>query len=143
MRKDKKDKKDKNVKQVSRLTGALLAKKGSARPSQASLMMNQTANSSHKSHNELVKDVIKGQSSANKVKISHEKTESTVSSKDSAVCKRIAMTLRMDGEDHLKLRIFSAHTRKSCQAIISEALDLYLAENNDKIPLLKIASQNR
>lgn len=136
-------KKDKNVKQVSRLTGALLAKKGLATPSHTSLMMNLSANNFSESHNELEKTVIKRQVSIGKVKVSAKKSKSAASSKSSAVSKRIAMTLRMEEENHLKLRIFSAHTRKSCQAIISEALDIYLDENNDKIPLLKIASQNR
>lgn len=40
--------------------------------------------------------------------------------------KRIAMTLRMDQEEHLKLRLFAAHSRKSCQEIISDALEIYL-----------------
>jgi len=52
------------------------------------------------------------------------------------------MTLRMEEENHLRLRLYSAHTRKSCQVILSEALDSYLVKNNDKVPLLKIASQN-
>lgn len=43
--------------------------------------------------------------------------------------KRIAMTLRMEQESHLKLRLHSAHSRKSCQEIISEALDKYLSED--------------
>ncbi len=46
--------------------------------------------------------------------------------------KRIAMTLRMDHEEHLKLRLFAAHSRKSCQEIISEALEQYLSED-DKV----------
>jgi len=43
--------------------------------------------------------------------------------------KRIAMTLRMEHADHLKLRLYAAHSRKSCQEIISEALDMYLSED--------------
>lgn len=136
-------KKDKNVKQVSRLTGALLARKGSATPSHTSLMLNQKANSFLKTNNELEKGVVKEQSNTRKVKVSAKKSKPTASSEGTAVSKRIAMTLRMEEENHLKLRLFSAHTRKSCQAIISEALDVYLEENNDKIPMLKIASQNR
>ncbi len=46
--------------------------------------------------------------------------------------KRIAMTLRMDQQDHLKLRLYAAHTRKSCQEIISEALDGYLSHKQEK-----------
>lgn len=43
--------------------------------------------------------------------------------------KRIAMTLRMEQEDHLKLRLYAAHSRQSCQEIISAALDMYLSED--------------
>lgn len=43
--------------------------------------------------------------------------------------KRIAMTLRMEHAAHLKLRLYAAHSRKSCQEIISEALDMYLSED--------------
>lgn len=46
--------------------------------------------------------------------------------------KRIAMTLRMEQEDHLKLRLYAAHSRKSCQEIISDALDAYLSKD-DKV----------
>lgn len=46
--------------------------------------------------------------------------------------KRIAMTLRMETADHLKLRLYSAHSRKSCQEIISEALEVYL-DNDEKV----------
>ena len=46
--------------------------------------------------------------------------------------KRIAMTLRMEQNDHLKLRLYAAHSRKSCQDIISDALEMYLSEE-DKV----------
>lgn len=43
--------------------------------------------------------------------------------------KRIAMTLRMEQADHLKLRLYAAHSRKSCQEIISEALGMFLSKD--------------
>lgn len=46
--------------------------------------------------------------------------------------KRIAMTLRMEQADHLKLRLYAAHSRKSCQDIISDALEMYLSKE-DKV----------
>lgn len=46
--------------------------------------------------------------------------------------KRIAMTLRMETADHLKLRLYAAHSRKSCQEIISEALEVYL-DKDEKV----------
>ncbi len=139
----------KNVKQVSRLTGALLARKGAAIPSQIGKTYNeqvinrfssdkgdiQKDNSSIKEkgldkavttkENNLEKNHIQKVSFGKK--ISKKSTDKTV-----GVNKRIAMTLRMDKESHLELRLFSAHTRKSCQSILSEALELYLAHNKDK-----------
>ncbi|MDG1996266.1 MAG: hypothetical protein P8J14_07225 [Emcibacteraceae bacterium] len=45
--------------------------------------------------------------------------------------KRVAMTLRMEQEEHLKLRLYAAHSRKSCQEIISDALEMYLNKNEN------------
>lgn len=50
--------------------------------------------------------------------------------------KRIAMTLRMDQQDHLKLRLYAAHTRKSCQEIISDALGIYLEQKEEKYSII-------
>jgi len=179
----------KNVKSVSRLTGALLAKKGTAAPSQASLSMNQAvinrfpaseyepSKDQTGDHNPLesaidtVKELTSRRNGASpndssgdisqlnetpdqktavidnksrrKGKISTKKSNFVKSAQKTDTQKRIAMTLRMEEEDHLKLRIFSAHTRKSCQIILSEALDLYFMENEDKVPQQKIASQHR
>ena len=47
--------------------------------------------------------------------------------------KRIAMTLRMNEEDHLKLRLYSAHTRKSCQEVLTEALNMYLCDQSEEV----------
>lgn len=152
-------KKVKNVKQASRLTGALLARKGTAAPSSASLVMNQqvlnrfSAPEIHPDKTDHKKSAASaektnGSSEEKQVRsveeeVSAEKSNFAKSLKKPAAGKRIAMTLRMEEEDHLNLRLFSAHTRKSCQVIISEALDRYLSDNSDKIPLLKVASQNR
>ncbi len=153
------------------MTGALLAKKGSAAPSQASLSMNQTVinrfatpeyeASVQVDDNGLLEKAIetvrelttrqnkpieaektsKAEKSVEKGQISIRKPDSLKSSKQPAANKRIAMTLRMDEESHLKLRIFSAHTRKSCQVILSEALELYLVKNADKVSGQKLASR--
>ncbi len=160
----------KNGKQVSRLTGALLAKKGSATPSQASLSMNQTVinrfeteyepavqvddNCPLENAIETVRELTTRQNkpiytektsikekSIKKGRLSSRKSKLSKSSKQLAANKRIAMTLRMEEESHLKLRIFSAHTRKSCQVILTEALELYLAENSDRISGQKLASR--
>jgi hypothetical protein len=39
--------------------------------------------------------------------------------------KRAAMTLRLDEARHLRLRLVSAHLRRSCQSVLTEALDAY------------------
>lgn len=152
-------KKANNIKQASRLTGALLAKKGTAAPSPTSLLLNQQV-LNHFSLPEIKSDKTESKKSVIKARENTEpstekqvhsvdgkvligKSDITKSSREMSAGRRIAMTLRMEREDHLKLRLFSAHTRKSCQVILSEALELYLGENSDKVPLLKIASQNR
>lgn len=48
------------------------------------------------------------------------------STKSHAVGKRVAMTLRLDDDRHLKLRLVAAHGKTSCQKILIEALDSYL-----------------
>ncbi|GEM_PF-2921904 len=171
----------KNVKGVSRLTGSLLAKKGNAAPSPASLSMNQAVlnrfpvpeygrststsaggpDSCDKDSLENAIDAVNkistrqngptpNDKSGENLNISKEAVPDDVasnhgkkSSGKSVGTKRIAMTLRMAPENHLRLRILSAHTRKSCQAILSEALDLYFMENEEQVPLKEIASQNR
>ncbi|PCI51832.1 MAG: hypothetical protein COB49_00750 [Alphaproteobacteria bacterium] len=156
-------KNDKDIKQVSRLTGALLARKGSAViSSMGQNEMNIYPESAAGTTEELISQssgTMAGEKEftalkkadrslkaapvkTHEGKISTRKSKTEKSLKDPAVKKRIAMTLRMEEENHLRLRLYSAHTRKSCQVILSEALDIYLAENNDKVPLLKIASQN-
>jgi len=160
----------KNVKAVSRLTGSLLAKKGAAAPSPASLSMNQAvlnrfptpeydqipttaayaAGADHPESLESAIDTVKqvstrqleGASSRNGKDLG-QKENATKPLKGLAKAKRIAMTLRMEEENHLRLRIFSAHTRKSCQVILSEALDLYFLKNEEKIPRNKTASYHR
>jgi len=42
-----------------------------------------------------------------------------------AAQKRAAMTLRLDEARHLRLRLVSAHLRRSCQSVLTEALDAY------------------
>lgn len=44
--------------------------------------------------------------------------------------KRVAMTLRLDNDRHLKLRVLSAHSNLSSQEILTAALDDYLARHS-------------
>ncbi|MCH8862561.1 MAG: hypothetical protein IID51_08615 [Proteobacteria bacterium] len=43
--------------------------------------------------------------------------------------RRIAMTVRLDHEQHLRLRVFSVHQKRSSQEILTLALDKYIDEN--------------
>lgn len=139
------------------MTGALLAKKGTAAPSPAPLSLNQQVldhfsraqNKPDKAAPE--KPAVKADENIPEEKPAvavdqqplSRKMDFTTAAGNPVAGRRIAMTLRMEREDHLKLRLFSAHTRKSCQVIISEALERYLVENSDKVPILKMASQGR
>jgi len=127
----------KNVKQVSRLTGSLLARKGAAAPTRANLSMNKQALDRF-SHLEVDKPVTRDREQAKAAAQTREDEQNITPRKSH---KRIAMTLRMEEDDHLRLKLHSAYTRKSCQMILSEALDLYIEENNDKIQKIKMASQ--
>jgi len=145
------------IKKISRLTGALLAKKGTAAPSSAPSLLNQqvldhfppTQNQPDKIA--LEKPAVKADENIAEEKPavavdqqpSSTNMDFATAAENSVTGRRIAMTLRMAREDHLKLRLFSAHTRKSCQAILSEALERYLVENGDKVPILKMASRSR
>jgi len=42
--------------------------------------------------------------------------------------KRVAMTLRLDGGRHVKLRVLAALQGRSCQNLLTEALDAYLED---------------
>ncbi|RIK95257.1 MAG: hypothetical protein DCC73_02455 [Proteobacteria bacterium] len=43
---------------------------------------------------------------------------------------RAALTLRLDEERHLRLRVFSAHSKRSSQDILTQALDEYLERHS-------------
>ena len=160
------------VKKEARLSGMLLARKGTAAPAHTDHRLNIQAmdqfkkteakieaprelNSyEHQSWTDAVSqinDVTRKQYSRNvispdvkevpKITANVEKTKksSTKAFKSAkmpntivkADGKRIAMTLRMEQEEHLKLRLFAAHSRKSCQEIISDALEMYLSKDEN------------
>jgi len=126
-----------NNKKVSRLTGSLLARKGTASPSPApGLSTPAIQRFAPAEQNQPVENngQTKVKNIAARTKIKH-KTEAANTKKKT----RVAMTLRMEEESHLKLRLFSAHSRKSCQTILSEALDLYLSEHAEELELQKCA----
>lgn len=164
------------VKKEARLSGMLLARKGTAKPAHIDhhlnvQVMDQFKQSSEqkrpavavtekqipassdrlaeavKEINELTKrqynkivtsvaekpQAIEKEKEPEMVKVSKEekasKKEEVVSSEPAPATKRIAMTLRMEQEEHLKLKIFAAHSRKSCQEVISAALEKYLCQS--------------
>lgn len=53
---------------------------------------------------------------------------------------RIAMTVRLDHDRHLRLRVFAAHVNRSSQEILTAALDSYLdAQGADRVRRRKLA----
>lgn len=53
---------------------------------------------------------------------------------------RIAMTVRLDHDRHLRLRIFAAHANQSSQEILTAALDSYLdAKGADRVKRRRLA----
>ncbi|WP_321389274.1 hypothetical protein [Emcibacter sp.] len=70
-------------------------------------------------------------SMASKIFGRRKKVDAGTKASKAAAGKRVAMTLRMNEEDHLKLRLYSAHTRMSCQEVLTEALDMYLSHQSE------------
>ncbi|RMF12162.1 MAG: hypothetical protein D6763_01455 [Alphaproteobacteria bacterium] len=74
----------------------------------------------------------KARSSATKSEKTGSKKTSKTGSVPEGCCqgkpsrKRVAMTLRLDQQRHLRLRILSAHINRSSQDILTEALDRFL-----------------
>lgn len=141
------------VKKEARLSGMLLARKGAAAPAHTDhkltvQAMDEFSSKKHKS--DLVDEtsteqVINGewvaavskiaeltQKQNNAVVVPQEVVRDKVTKNMATAGKRIAMTLRMAQDDHLKLRLYAAHSRKSCQDIISDALEVYLSKD-DKV----------
>lgn len=53
---------------------------------------------------------------------------------------RIAMTVRLDHDRHLRLRVFAAHANRSSQEILTAALDSYLdAQGADRVKRRRLA----
>ncbi len=46
---------------------------------------------------------------------------------------RVKLSLRLDGDRHLRLKLLSAHLRKSSQEILVSALDSYLANSSQEV----------
>ncbi|OUR75716.1 hypothetical protein A9Q83_17110 [Alphaproteobacteria bacterium 46_93_T64] len=46
---------------------------------------------------------------------------------------RVRMSVRMSSDEHLQLKLLAAHSKKSAQCIIEEALSEYVANHGDEI----------
>lgn len=146
------------VKKEARLSGMLLARKGAALPAhtdhrlnmqafeQAEIGFSKVEVKSEKTDSSMLAEAVKEINKVTKrqynevvkeenmkVKPATSKQSTSewtpVNKKPVGAGKRIAMTLRMEQEEHLKLRLYAAHSRKSCQEIISEALEQYLTKD--------------
>lgn len=98
------------MKSTGRLTAELLVRKGGASPAGS---QNITQ----------LKPLVQGGSTAGTLP---QNEEARVSSEEKQ--KRVAMTLRLDGERHVKLRVLAALQGRSCQNLLTEALDAYLED---------------
>jgi len=133
------------MKRPARLTGALLARKGNAAPAQATspiyfpyteamaevepgldVTLLAEAGAAHPRLAALPAVEGKANGSGNK-----ERGLGCRGTKPTDVGgSRAALTLRLDEERHLRLRVFSAHSKRSSQDILTQALDEYLERHS-------------
>lgn len=52
---------------------------------------------------------------------------------------RVAMTVRMDEDQHIKLKVYCAHAKKSAQEVFLEALDAFMASHRDDVEMADCA----
>lgn len=52
---------------------------------------------------------------------------------------RVAMTVRMDEEQHIKLKVYCAHAKKSAQEVFLEALDAFMESHKDDVEMADCA----
>ncbi len=100
------------MKTAASLTASLLARKGQAGPTdglQSVGLEGEAATPAH--HNQA------------------ENGEHLTAKRPVGSGRRIAMTVRLDHEQHLRLRVFSVHQKRSSQEILARALDKYIDEN--------------
>lgn len=103
------------MKNSASLSGALLAKKGGANPAEG---FNPTGHMGGRTNSKL-----------NTAKAG---ANDSVEKRPVGAGERVAMTLRLEHEQHLRLRLYAAHTRKSSQEIMKDALEKYIDDNAPK-----------
>ncbi len=121
------------------LTSSLIANKGTARPSAAITkpfeLISDNRSTASMRRPELTKEapspvlsrvVEKVEPKPSLVKENHQPIQLEKLKQDRLG--RVKMSVRMTPDRHLKLKILSAYTRKSAQALITEALDKFMAD---------------
>lgn len=94
------------MKSAGRLTGDLLARKGRAAPIGETMVA------------QILPHIRNGHNAIESV---HDRE--ALQAANEAEHKKVAMTLRLDNERHMKLRLLSAMKGRSCQNLLIEALD--------------------
>lgn len=105
------------MKTAASLTASLLARKGNATPTEGT----------HQP--EFGGPAASGEQPENAPRAAQQAAHRAFSKRPVGAGKRIAMTVRLDHEQHLRLRVFSAHKRLSSQEVLAMALDQYISDN--------------
>lgn len=108
----------------ARLTSDLLAPKGQAIPSIVSL--DWFNNEPRRRSDSLVPPMYPVDAGAGDTAARPKKTRRKATGTNGNAPPRIAMTLRMDPERHLRLKLLAAHRGQSAQEILTEAFDAFL-----------------
>jgi len=108
----------------ARLTSDLLAPKGQATPSIVSL---DWFNNEPRRHADSgARSMHAVDAGAGDPAARPKRTQERATGTDGNAPPRIAMTLRMDHERHLRLKLLAAHRGQSAQEILTEAFDAFL-----------------
>lgn len=151
------------MKPLRRLNSALLARKGSAAPSTdmhpedglldrmvAPLPFSQESGGSHESNGTgspteqgTNPSIYAGVHSRPRISIRKPAEDGQrgkiAGKKDAGKPDRVAMTVRMDEEQHIKLKVYCAHAKKSAQDVFLEALDAFIESHQDDAEMVDCA----
>lgn len=123
------------MKPIASLSASLLAKKGTASPTAglepkgfiSDVPKGPRDVGEHARPNEPATSVERAYSSDSSME-DHASTRRSASKRQVGAGKRIAMTLRLEHDQHLKLRLFSAHLKRSSQEVMMDALERYFRD---------------
>ena len=145
------------MKSLSRLNGGLLARKGTAapstdlRPEAGSLdRIGEPLPFSRKDDDvtpspaeEKVQSVYTGVHSRPRISIrkamAQKKVAEAAAKKRAENADRVAMTVRMDEDQHVKLKVYCAHMKKSAQEVFLEALDNFIDSHQNDVEMANCA----